>query len=275
MADPEQMEAAAAVWRRGDYGVVGDWFVDASQDVLAGDDGVALPLEGARVLDVACGSGNVSIAAARRGAEVVGVDVTPEMLDLARSRAEAEGVRCRFVRGSFDDLGGFGVHDVVASAFGVMFAADPVAVAGQLIVATRPGGLVTVAAWHPDGALGGGAPKLRELMPPGGVDTTRWADPGEVLSFFAAAADRAGRGVDLVSARHERIAIPFASPADALDTFLRVSGGWMATFETLAARGHLDEARAAVEAHLGERSDRTAGGIALRADYQVTQLSPR
>jgi SAM-dependent methyltransferase len=268
-------DTARAFWRRGDYSVVGDWFAEASRDVLVGADGAPLVTPGVRLLDVACGTGNVAIAAARAGAEVVGVDVTPEMLAVATERALAAGVACRFVVGSFDDLGGLGTHDVVTSAFGVMFAADPVAVAAQMAAATAPGGTVSVTAWHGAGAFGSVPPALLELFPeppadaPASdppVDTTRWADPEQVAGFFA------GTGLKLAGARTSRAPIPFASPAAAAESMLTHAAPFIALAEALTAVGKLDEGRALMEAHLAARSSTTAGGIALHADYVVTQL---
>jgi len=261
----EASEATRATWRRGSYEVVGDWFAAASRDVLVGADG-PLALAGRDVLDVACGTAAVAIEAAAQGARVTGVDLTPEMLTTAAARAAASGVDLTLAEGSFEDLGRFGAFDVVASAFGVIFAADPVAVAAELSRACRPDGTVAVAAWHRDGALGGPPPAMRALLPGGGVDGTRWAEPDEVARFFAPA------GLRVVGARRSTLAIPFASAAAAVDAFLMWSGPWMAVFDLLAAQGRSDDGRVALEAHLAERSDPAPGGIALRADYTVTHL---
>jgi SAM-dependent methyltransferase len=277
-AVPDEEHPASAFWRRGDYAVVGDWYAEASRDVLVAADGEPLVTPGTRLLDVACGTGSVAIAAARAGAEVVGVDVTPEMLAVATERALAAGVECRFVTGSFEDLSGLGVHDVVTSAFGVMFADDPVAVAAQVAGATAPGGTVSVSAWHGDGAFGRPPLALFDLFPaplPGTadgvvadapVDTTRWADPEQVAAFFA------GTGLVLAGARTSRVLIPFPSPAAAVDSMMANAAPWVATAEALAAAGKLDEGRAIMENHLAARSQTTSEGIAVHADYVVTQL---
>lgn len=127
------LEAARALWSRGSYAISGDWFAEASRACLAG-----LELDGVRLLDVACGTGAVALEAARRGARVVGLDATPAMLEEARRRAGAEVLAVEWREGSFTDLGAFRGFDVVASAFGVIFAEDQAAVAEGLLRAARP-----------------------------------------------------------------------------------------------------------------------------------------
>ncbi len=265
MPADDPLDDTRTVWRSGSYGVVGDWFADASRDVLSRAEG-ALDLEGRDVLDVACGTGAVAIEAARRGARVVGLDLTPEMLATADQRASAAGVDVTFVEGSYDDLGGVGAFDVVASSFGVMFADDPHAVAAQLAGACRRGGTVAVAAWHRDGAFGGPPPALRALLPPSRVDASCWAESEHVAGFFA------DTGMTVTDARRASHPIPFASPEAAVDAFLTHSGSWMSMFDALAAQLDPADVRAQLAANLARRSDQTADGIALRAEYSVIHL---
>ncbi len=270
MSADDSLAATRAVWAGGSYEVVGDWFTDASRDVLSGTD-VPLDLTGCDLLDVACGTGAVAIEAARRGARVVGVDLTPELLAIAERRASSQGVDVTFLEGSYDDLGGVGVFDVVASSFGVMYADDPHAVAAQLAGACRAGGTVGVAAWHRDGAFGGPPPSLRDLLTPARVDASRWAEAEHVAGFFA------DTGLTVADARRATHPIGFASPEAAVDAFLTHSGSWMAMFDALVAQRAADRVRAELAAHLATRSDRTTSGIALRGEYSVIHLrkSPR
>lgn len=265
MPSDDSLAATRAVWASGSYEVLGDWFADASRDVLSGTGG-PLALAGRDVLDVACGTGAVTIEAARGGARVVGLDLTPELLAVAEQRASAAGVDVTLVEGSYDDLSGVGDFDVVASSFGVMFAGDPHAVAAQLAGACRPGGTVAIAAWHRDGAFGGPPASLRDLLPPARVDASRWAEAAHVAGFFA------GTGLTVADARRANHPIPFASSEAAVEAFLTHSGSWMSMFEALTA--HLDPAdvRAELAANLAQRSDPTAEGVALRAEYSVIHL---
>ena len=136
-----ELEQKQHVWTIGDYSIVGDWFTQASRRCLD-----VMDVRGLRVLDVACGTGAVAIEAARRGAHVHGVDLTPAMLAVAKQRAERAGVDVAWHQGSFDDLSAFRDFDLVTSAFGVIFADDQPAVAKQLVETVKPGGVVSLTA---------------------------------------------------------------------------------------------------------------------------------
>lgn len=112
-------------------------------------------LAGDRVLDVGTASGNTALAAARRRANVTGIDITPALLERARLRAAAEGLSIDFQYGdatalTFED----GSFDVVMSTFGSIFAPDPDKTAAEMSRVCRPGGKIAMAVWTPDGMLG-------------------------------------------------------------------------------------------------------------------------
>ena len=110
---------------------------------------------GERVVDVACGTGNAAIPAARVGAEVTGVDLAPEMLDTARARAERAGVAVDWVEGDAEQLPlPDGRADVVLSTFGCMFAPRHEVVADELARVLGPGGRLGLCAWTPEGVFG-------------------------------------------------------------------------------------------------------------------------
>jgi ubiquinone/menaquinone biosynthesis C-methylase UbiE len=110
---------------------------------------------GQRVLDAACGSGNLTIPAARTGATVTGFDIIPELLAVAASRANREGLDIAFDQGSVEELPYPNASfDVVTSMFGVMFAARPERVAAELARVTRIGGGLALATWPRDGFIG-------------------------------------------------------------------------------------------------------------------------
>jgi SAM-dependent methyltransferase len=140
-----------ATWSSGDYHMIGTQILIVSELLIE-----ALDLHSTeRVLDVATGSGNAALAAARRGCEVVGVDYVPALLDRARRRADAEGVVATFVEGDAEDLPfDDASFDAVASVFGAMFAPDQERTTAQLARVTRPGGRIGLAAWTPDGFIG-------------------------------------------------------------------------------------------------------------------------
>ena len=103
-----------------------------------------------RVLDVACGSGNQSIPAARTGAQVTGVDIAPNLIEQAREWAEVEDLKIRFDEGDAENLPYADAEfDVVMTMFGAMFAPRPELVSAELIRVCRPGGVIAMGNWTP------------------------------------------------------------------------------------------------------------------------------
>src|SRR6476620_1724120 len=157
------LDRQRAMWTEGDFPdmaktieAVAEVVVDAA-GVTAGDD----------VLDVATGTGNAALIAARRGAQVKGLDLTPKLLVVARERAAAEGVDIEFVEGNAQELPyGDAEFDRVTSVFGSMFAPDHAATAAELLRVTRPGGTIAVAAWTPQGLNGRILGVSAKYMPP-------------------------------------------------------------------------------------------------------------
>ena len=138
-------------WSAGDYGKVGVRLLMMGELLAEAAD----LKPGQRVLDVACGNGNGSLAAARRFCEVVGVDYVPMLLAEARKRAKAEGLAVDFREGDAEDLP-FEVasFDAVISTLGVMFAPDQDKAAQELLRVCKPGGTIGMANWVPDSYVG-------------------------------------------------------------------------------------------------------------------------
>ncbi len=252
-----------SVWERGDYGIVGDWFADASRACLGG-----LELDGARVLDVACGTGAVAIEAARRGASVVAVDITPRMLDVARARAADAGVEVDWRLGSFDDLSAYADFDVVSSAFGVIFADDPTGTCGQLLGALTAGGTVTLSAWARGGAFGGPPQALLELIP-------ALADAPDRLRFGALdSLTEVLAPLTLAPSHFERAAVevPFASVDDLIAQLVRYSGPWAAAFESFEDAGLRARVEAIMRDHLSSFTTPDADGVRLELAYAVSRF---
>jgi ubiquinone/menaquinone biosynthesis C-methylase UbiE len=138
-------------WAAGDYSVIALSLMPAAELLVASAD----PHAGQRVLDVACGSGNVALVAARRYCQVSGVDYVPSLVERARARAAAEQVEVRFVEGDAQNLPfENAAFDYVFSAFGVMFAPDQDKAAHELARVCRPGGCIALASWIPEGQAG-------------------------------------------------------------------------------------------------------------------------
>jgi ubiquinone/menaquinone biosynthesis C-methylase UbiE len=170
----EQQQATRARWAAGDYAAFAPVIAEVGERLVARV-GVQ---RGDAVLDVACGTGNVAVPAAQAGAQVTGVDITPEHFPAARARAAAAGVTVDWVEGDaealpFED----DAFDVVLSCFGCMLAPDHATTARELARVLRPGGRLGVTAFTPDGA-GGEFFELGDPAPLG------WGDPEHVRLLF-------------------------------------------------------------------------------------------
>jgi len=155
--DPKQMCDA------GNFAAVAEKILDAGEAVVAAA-GVEAGME---VLDVACGSGNATLPAARAGARVTGLDFAPGLLEIARERAADAMLEIDFIEGDaqalpFEDAS----YDRVVSTFGHMFAPDHRRTADEMRRVLRPGGVIAVACWMPEGAIGRMFRVTADLLPP-------------------------------------------------------------------------------------------------------------
>lgn len=135
-------------WAAGDFHVLAMTIMPVAEALVAAVD----PHAGQRVLDVACGSGNTALVAARRYCHVAGLDYVPAFVERARQRAAADGVKVEFREGDaqalpFPDA----TFDAVVSSFGVMFAPDQEKAAGELLRVCKSGGRIGLAVWMPEG----------------------------------------------------------------------------------------------------------------------------
>ena len=152
-----------AAWASGDFAVVASRIVLVAEHLCDTADLQA----GWRVLDVATGSGNAAIAAARHGSTAVGVDYVPALLERGRMRAEAEGLAVALLEGDAEALPfPDGSFDAVTSVFGSMFAPDHARAAAELLRVCKPGGKIGLANWTPNGFIGQLFKTLGQHMPP-------------------------------------------------------------------------------------------------------------
>lgn len=231
-------ERQQATWAAGDWNAVAMGVMSASEALVEAVD----PRPGARVLDVACGSGNAALVAARRYCEVTGIDYVPEWVDRARTRAAADGVAASFEVGdaqalAFPDAS----FDVVLSVFGVMFAPDQERAAAELLRVCRPGGVIGLANWMPQGwGIDFFAPHARVAPPPPGLASPlRWGSEEGVRELLEGGAH--------VTVQRRALFQRFRSPDDALDVFRAHFGPTIRAFEAAGPDGEDDFRTALLE----------------------------
>ena len=176
-----------ATWALGEYDRIADGLTISTDQTMR----VASIHPGERVLDLATGTGITAIAARERGAKVTGVDLTPELLDVARSKANKAGLGdIDFREGDAEALPfADASFDVVVSTCGHMFAPDQLKVAAELARVTRPGGRVVFLAWTSEGGLGGWFRITNKHVPPpaGLASPFNWGDPDKVRQLLGSA----------------------------------------------------------------------------------------
>jgi SAM-dependent methyltransferase len=178
----EQIKASMrATWMAGDFGVVAKTITTAAVEFV---ERMSITSEDS-ALDVACGTGNVALPMARQGAVVTGVDIAPNLLEQARTRAAAENLSIQFDEGDAEQMPySDASFDVVATMFGAMFAPRPEMVASELARVLKPGSLLAMANWNPAGFTG----KMFKVgsghvpPPPGVPPPVLWGDDTTVRS---------------------------------------------------------------------------------------------
>ncbi len=250
--------AAAAMWASGDFNEIGRNLMPVAEDMCRAID----PAAGSRVLDIACGSGNFGLVAARRYCHVSGIDIAANLVERARLRAAAEGLEADFGTGDaqaldFDDAS----FDVVASAFGIIFAPDQKAAASEALRVCRPGGRIVLANWMPEGFgkdfFGAHA---RHAPPPQGA-------PSPLVWGTADGLD-ALMGHGLADLRPERRSamIHYLSVDHAVETYARCFGPTIRAIDRVGDAGTpalLADLAAVVERYNTARD----GSVAMQADY--------
>lgn len=233
-----------AVWTLGDYALMAEEVMAPLGPVLVKATGLG---PGVRVLDVAAGSGNISLPAAATGAAVVSSDLTPELLQRSRARAAAQGLTIDYREANAHALPfGDGEFDVVISAIGVQFAPEQQRAADELVRVCRPGGTIGVISWTPDGFFGRMLatirpyrPSLSQAVPPAAL----WGREGYVTALFG---ERIGR----LTAARGMLEVNRFDSAEAVHTYFKNHYG--PTIEAYANIGHNRVLSAELDAQLVE-----------------------
>ncbi|MBR1091084.1 class I SAM-dependent methyltransferase [Bradyrhizobium manausense] len=217
-----------AAWSSGDYAVIGTTLqivgeqLAESMDLRAGD----------KVLDVAAGNGNVTLAAARRWCEVTCTDYVEALLGRARARATAEGLEVRFEVADAENLPfADGAFDAVVSTFGGMFSPNQDRTAAQMVRVTRPGGKIGLANWTPEGFIGQLFKTIgKHLPPPQGVKSPAvWGTRSFLDASF-------GDSASAIATTPRHFVFRYRSAEHFLDVFRTFYGPVLKAFEALEGR---------------------------------------
>lgn len=227
-ADAELKARHAAMWALGDYPAVareiipelGRVLVDACH-ITAGQD----------VLDVAAGTGNAALPAARTGAHVVACDLSPALLDAGRRLADEAGIRVDWQQGDAEALPfADSSFDVVMSSVGVMFAPHHQAAADEIVRVARPGATIGLASWTPQGFIGQMFAVMKPYAappPPGAQPPPLWGDEAHVSELL-------GEHVEGLKAEKRVLPVHFDRPEDFRDFFKRTYGPTIVTYRGIA-----------------------------------------
>ena len=245
-------------WSAGDYARVGNVILITAELLCE-----AVDLHGGqRVLDVAAGSGNAALAAARRFADVTATDYVPALLDEARKRAAIEGLTLACEEADAEQLPyPDASFDVVLSTFGAMFAPDHAQVARELLRVCRPGGKIGMTNWTPEGYLGDFFRTMgQHVPPPAGVRSPMlWGSEAHLHTLF-------GDGVSELIVTRRMFVWRQRSPRAWIDYFRTYYGPTLKAFASLDGAGQ-ERLVADLEALIARHNAATDGTMVVNAEY--------
>jgi len=248
-----------ATWMAGNYDYFSRFMESSAVEFLA-----RLPVRaGDRLLDVACGSGQLALLAARKGAKVTGVDIASNSIEAARGRAGADGLDATFDEGDAEDLPyGDESFDVVATIYGAMFAPRPDRVAHELVRVCRRGGTIGMANWTKEGFVGRMLQTIGKFVsPPGMPSPLLWGDEATVRERF-------GSRVSELALRRVQYRFDYAFPPEGVVDFFRDNYG--PANRAFAALSRADQAslhEALVDLWRGANESGASGRTVVNAEY--------
>lgn len=230
-------------WSSGDYAVIGTTLQIVGEQLCETVDVRA----GSKVLDIAAGNGNASLAAARRGCNVIATDYVPALLERARERASAERLDIEFREADAEALPfAEDEFDVVLSTFGVMFTPDQDRAAAEMVRVCRPGGKIGLANWTPEGFIGNVFKMIGKYVapPPGVKPPSLWGSRPRIAELFEPHADS-------IESVQRNFVFRYRSAEHFLEIFKTYYGPVLKTFAALES-----PARAALHSDLVALIDR-------------------
>ncbi len=250
-----------ATWESGDFGQIARTIETTAEEFMAR----LLLKPGAQVLDVACGTGNLAVIAARRGGVVSGLDLADNLIEQARIRAVRADLPIDFRQGDAEALPyAEAQFDLVVSMFGVMFAPRPHLATAELQRVTKPGGQIALANWTPEGFLGKMFAVFKAHLPPppAGVPSPMgWGDEATVRS-------RLGQGFEEVrlTRRIATMRYPFP-PAETVEFFRQYYGPTQRAFASLDPAAQTALRRDLVELQTAYNRSQDASATEVAAEY--------
>jgi SAM-dependent methyltransferase len=254
-----------AMWASGDYPSMVETFLLPLGPRLVEASGITA---GQRVLDVAAGTGNASLPAAERGASVTASDLTPELLDAGRRRAEAAGLELEWVEADaenlpFEDES----YDVVMSAIGAMFAPHHQEVADELVRVCRPGGTIGLLSWTPEGMIGALFRTMGPFAPPpppGAQPPPLWGSEDHLRELF-------GDRLDLGTLERDVLKIDaFKHPQEYGEHFKDKYGPTIVAQANARKNGREEELQEAIAAFCEEWNRGTPDDARFEQEYLVS-----
>ena len=261
------MKPAATTWGAGEYHLMAERLEGAAQLVTD----VAGIAAGDRVLDVACGNGNAALLAAQLGAQVIGLDFEPALLEEARARVERAGAAVTLVTGDATELP-FPDEQFTAviSVFGVMYAPDQARAARELARVCARGGRAALAAWLPGSVMPAMGAVLAPYLPPppaGGSPPSRWGDPRIHSTLLANA------GLTADGSSVESVTLQFEDREAAVDFLIRTAGNLIAERESLTRQGRWDTMRDDLGTFVDRHNTDASPTISLQLDYLLSKAA--
>ena len=263
--DAELKSRHRAMWASGDYPSMVETFLLPLGPRLV----EACRIEpGMRVLDVAAGTGNASLPAAERGAKVTASDLTPELLEAGRRRAEAQGLELEWVEADAENLPFEDASfDVVMSAIGAMFAPHHQDVADELVRVCRPGGTIGLLSWTPEGMIGALFKTMGPFAPPpppGAQPPPLWGGEDHVRELF-------GDRVEFGTMERDVLEVTaFEHPHDYATHFKERYGPAIAAQKNASGNGRLAELEEALDRFSEEWNLGTPERARFEQEYLVT-----
>jgi ubiquinone/menaquinone biosynthesis C-methylase UbiE len=268
------MNPNKTLWEKGDFTRIAQSMRDSGEELV---DTLGIT-DGLKLLDLGCGDGTTALPAARRGAEVLGVDIATNLVAAGNQRARAAGLaNCTFQEGDASDLNELSddSFDLVVTVFGAMFAPRPFDVAKEIVRVTRPGGRIVMGNWIPnDLTLVAQLLKISAAYSPpppeGFISPVTWGVKDNVLERYAAAGISPGQ----ISLRREtyRFVYP-APPTQLVAAFRSYYGPTMNAFEAAQAAGQADSLQAELETLFNSQNTSVNGSTSIPATYLRVEVT--